>query len=70
MEQLPDIDRFPALPAVTQLQCLVNVIARTQRDLARFHREVKQILASHPELEQYVPDNFRKPRLVVDHGQT
>jgi hypothetical protein len=61
----PDIDRFPSLPPVTQLQCLMNVITRTQRDLARFQHEVKQILALHPELEQYVPDNFRRPRLVV-----
>ena len=71
MEKLfPDVDRFPVLPAVTKLQCLLNVIARTQRDLARFHHEVKQILAAHPTLERYVSEEFQKPlRLIVDNTQ-
>jgi hypothetical protein len=67
-QRFSDIDDFPSLPPVTQLRFLMNVIARTQRDLARFHHEVKQILASHPQLEQYAP-HFREPRLVVDHDQ-
>jgi hypothetical protein len=64
-----DIDGFPALPPVTRLQCLMNVVARTQRDLARFHQEVREILAAHPELKRYVSEEFKKPpRLVIDNA--
>jgi hypothetical protein len=64
----PDVDGFSSLPPVTQLQCLMNVIARTQRDLARFHHEVKQILAAHPRLDRYLREGFKKPAHLVVHN--
>lgn len=55
------------IPPVTRLQCVLNNMIRTQRDLARFHQEVRQILAAHPELHSYVASEFKQPRLIVDN---
>jgi hypothetical protein len=55
-------------PTITRVQLFMNAIARTQRDLARLHGEITQMVAADPSLKKYITDAFRTPpRLVIDN---
>lgn len=53
------------LPA-ERLHDLVSGVARSQKELARSLKQIKQLIADHPELD--VPAQFRGPHLIIDHG--
>jgi hypothetical protein len=62
-------DDFQAGPT-SRLNVLIDhlAVAKSQKDVGRALREIKQLLRKHPELARHVPDDIKKPpRLVVDN---
>ena len=60
--------RFQPAGALARLQALIAATS-SRGDAGRSLHEIRQLVAKHPELEQHVPDNMKKPPHLIVYNE-